>query len=348
MPLQSNCEVKRLREKCVSVIVPIYNSDEYLDKCIQSIINQSYTNLQIILVNDGSNDNSRDICDRYAMKDSRIEVYHLENRGVSATRNYALECVKGEYIQFVDSDDMLKPKMTEIMVKAMENEQIGMVVCNYIKVFRNTRIRNEILEKSGVYTNKEYLCNTLRDPGHHYYGVVWNKIYRAEIIKRFNMQFDQKTELGEDFIFNLSYWAKSNGVKVLQKYLYYYQKERDITLSQNRHKVLDDCRKELKNRKRIFTHYVSTFQNMGFYRENKDNIYFYCVSFFVRQWHSVKHDYSDWSEKDKDKWKKELLEDSNIRKSMKYVSKKEILLYDRKYMLEYWIKYICKQIGGIV
>lgn len=331
----------------MSVIVPIYNSEKYLAQCIQSIINQSYKNLQIILVNDGSNDNSKDICDEYARKDSRIEVYHLKNRGVSATRNYALTHVKGDYIQFVDSDDSLNHKMTEIMVEAIENEQIDMVVCNYTKIFKKLKIRNEILEKTGIYSNREYLCNTLKDPGHHYYGVVWNKIYRTEIIEKYNIKFDSETELGEDFIFNLNYWTRCNKVKVLHKFLYFYGKERDFTLSQNKHKVLDDCRKELRNRKRIFAQYVSTFKQMNLYKDNMTKVYFYWVVFFVRQRHSVNHDYREWSEKDKTSWKKELLEDSDIMTSMKYISEKEIIQYSRKYAFDYWIKHICKKIGGI-
>lgn len=337
-----------MRDKCVSVIVPIYNSADYLDNCIKAIRSQTYTNLQIILVNDGSDDSSKRICDWHAKEDSRIEVYHLENRGVSAARNYALTCVQGEYIQFVDSDDMIKPEMTEVMVKAMEAEPIDMAVCNYIKTFKSMNIKNEKMEVPGLYTNKEYLISTLRDPGHHYYGVVWNKIYRADVIKKHHIWFCKDAELGEDFIFNLEYWIHCGDVKVIEKYLYYYRKERDITLSHIKYKMLVDCQKELKNRKIIFKHYVRAFQEMDLYKEYETKIFFYWVIFFVRQWRDMQYEYRSWSRQEKAEWKKELFQDANIKKSMKIIPKREIVLYDHTYMRRYWVKRICKQISGII
>src|SRR5688572_25654014 len=111
----------------ISIIVPVYNVEPYLERCIQSIIDQSYTNLEIILVNDGSTDNSGAICDIYALKDDRIKVYHIVNGGSSIARNYGLKKSHGDYIGFVDSDDWVKPNMFKELIKFASTNQLKVV-----------------------------------------------------------------------------------------------------------------------------------------------------------------------------------------------------------------------------
>lgn len=334
--------MREYKTKCVSVIVPVYNSELYLGRCLDSVIKQTYRDLQIILVDDGSKDKSSEICEQYALKDDRIEVYHLENRGVSNTRNYALTKVRGEYVQFVDSDDKIKLNMVETMVRAIEKSNADMAVCNYVKDFDDIHICNARLEFPGIYTNKEYLLNTLRDPGHHYYGVVWNKLYRSSIIARNKIRFDESVDLGEDFIFNLSYLLNSEKVKVCIQSLYYYNKSRDITLSSKRYKMLEDCQKEFNNRKKIFDFYKETFKKSGMYEEYKDRIYFYWVIFFTRQWNSLKYEYKSWSESQKKNWQDILINDSNIQKSFELIPKGRIVMYAKKNLIDYKIKNFIK------
>lgn len=336
--------MRELNTKYVSVIVPIYNSDMYLHRCLDSIINQTYRNLQIILVDDGSEDKSSKICEQYAQKDDRIEVYHVENRGVSNTRNYALTKVRGEYVQFVDSDDILKNNMTEIMVKAIEKSNADMVVCNYIKDFEIIHLSNSRLEFPGTYTNEKYLRNTLRDPGHHYYGVVWNKLYRSRIIAENEIRFDVSVDLGEDFIFNLGYWQNCGKIKVCRKNLYYYNKARTVTLSSNRNKTIDDCKKELYNRKKIFNIYMNVFKKLGMYEKYKDRIYFYWVIFFARQWNSLKCEYKNWSESQIKEWRDIILKDKNIQKSFQLISKIKIVMYAEKNLIGHKVKNVIKNL----
>ena len=117
--------------KKISVIVPIYNSEDYIDRCVRSIVEQSYKNIEIILVDDGSTDNSSMMCDEWAKNDKRVKVIHKENGGVSSARNEGLKIAKGDYISFVDSDDYIDKKMIEKMLNQMEKGNTDLVICNY-------------------------------------------------------------------------------------------------------------------------------------------------------------------------------------------------------------------------
>lgn len=310
-------------------------------------MNQTYQKLQIILVDDGSEDESGRVCDEYAAKDARIEVYHTINKGVSVTRNYGLEKAYGEYIQFVDGDDYIQPDMTEIMVHKMDVTNSDMVVCNYIKDFQKMKTVNKRLEAAGKYSNVEYLCHTLRDPGHHYFGVVWNKLYRARVIKDNGLQFDNRVNLGEDFIFNLNYWLHCKAISVIKDTLYIYNKENMTTLSYVKNKELSDCENELRNRKMIFKEYEEVFRKTGLYTKMYQRIQFYWIIFYVRQIHGLRNEYKAWSKEEKQNWKKQLDTCKEIRNSLKTVKKRVQLLYGCWYCMDYHMKKAVKRIGGI-
>ena len=131
----------------VSVIVPIYNTEKYLGPCIQSILNQTYNDLQIILIDDGSTDKSGEICDEYAKKDNRIVVRHINNSGVSKARNTALDIVTGDYIAFVDSDDTIRPDMYESLLEIAENLDTDIVTSDFLF---NSKVVKNSLEESTV------------------------------------------------------------------------------------------------------------------------------------------------------------------------------------------------------
>lgn len=336
-----------MKKNYVSIVVPVYNNARCIKKCIESIREQTYSKLQIILVDDGSTDGSGDICEEYVTLDSRIEVYRLENRGVSSTRNYGLKKAWGEFIQFVDADDCIKNSMTEILVRKMQGSDADMVVCNYVKDFQKMKAISNRLESPGKYSNIEYLQHTLRDPGHHYYGVVWNKLYRTRVIKDNDLKFDERVNLGEDFIFNLHYWLQCKSVLVIKDYLYIYNKENDMTLSNVKKKEITDCEKELHNRKMIFAEYEEVFRRIGLYSKCYSKIQFYWIIFYVRQLYGFKNEYRSWSEEDILSWKKQLASSKEIRTSIKAVSKREQALYSLWYHMDYKIKKLVKRMGGI-
>lgn len=333
-----------MKKGCVSVIVPVYNQRQCIEKCLNSIINQTYHNLQILVIDDGSNDGTDKLLDQYARKDSRIEVYHVENKGVSESRNYALCRVKGEYIQFVDADDEIKDNMTYTMVQAMLQNDVDMVICNYVKQFSKLFIYNMLLEKPKKYTSKNYLIGTLKDPGHHYYGVVWNKLYKAEIVLSHKMLFDKKVTLGEDFIFNINYWLSSSNVLVLSNYLYIYNKTSEYSLSNKKNKSIDDCISEMQNRKKIFAVYSKVIKTLVRTDEYFTRLYQYWLVFYIRQDYGFKHEYSLWSSNDRERWEVILNQDEDINKAFEIASDKWINQYKKKYRINSFIKNTAKKI----
>ncbi len=176
----------------VSVIVPIYKVEAYLEKCIKSIQNQTYTDLEIILVDDGSPDRCGAICDRYAEEDARIKVIHKENGGLSDARNKGLDIAAGEYILFVDSDDYIHPQMVEMLLEQLQTTDADIAVCRFKQVQENEEVRFEdfisgrtegtsvkeleVFEGQAIVENLQYK-NLLT-------VVAWNKLYKAELFEK--------------------------------------------------------------------------------------------------------------------------------------------------------------------
>ncbi|MFX0558414.1 glycosyltransferase family 2 protein [Maribacter sp. CXY002] len=199
----------------VSVIVPVYNVEAYLHRCVQSILEQSYTHLEIILVNDGSADNSGEICDQLAQTDNRIKVIHQENNGVSAARNNALDIANGEYISFVDSDDWIHTRYIELLAKVLTEMDADIAECD--KIYTHTYIeQQEVDEFSPVLLDKtSAIARSLK------YG-IWGVPYRmfrktAVGDVRFN-----KVTIAEDAFFTFEILAKVKSMGVLYDKLYYY------------------------------------------------------------------------------------------------------------------------------
>ena len=163
--------------KLISIIVPVYNVAQYLPKCIESMTNQTYSNLEILLVDDGATDESGRICDEYAAKDSRIRVFHRENGGQSTARNLALDNARGEYIAFVDSDDWCQPEMYAHMMEAIERNKADMAVCGitYESYFQTAEKPAKARVLDNLHTMKAYLQDPDIGP------FLWNKLYKAEL-----------------------------------------------------------------------------------------------------------------------------------------------------------------------
>lgn len=196
--------------KKISIIIPVYNAEKYLDRCIQSIVNQTYKNLEIILINDGSIDKSGDICDKWAEKDNRIKVIHQVNSGVSVVRNTGLDSAIGEYITFVDSDDYIELDYCEILYKALERNNVDIAYGDYST---NKHIRNT--SKQIKWSSKEY------DPVYKTpYFFVWGALYKKDILK--NIRFDSDLYVGEDSYFFAQAVKKSSNLVFVDKVLYHY------------------------------------------------------------------------------------------------------------------------------
>jgi len=202
----------------VSIIVPIYKVENYLEKCLESIITQTYKNLQIILIDDGSPDGCGKICDEYAIKDPRIIVIHQKNKGLSAARNVGFEKVQGKYIGFVDSDDYIAEDMYESLVNAIEKYDTDISMCSYYKVENNIVAKAEYPEiKDRVYSKNEALKELLLD--HKIQNYVWNKLYKRDLFA--NIKFPDGKEF-EDIATIFYVFERINSIVKISQTKYFY------------------------------------------------------------------------------------------------------------------------------
>lgn len=208
--------------KVISVIIPVYNVEAYIRRCVDSILGQTYTNLEIILVDDGSTDSSPEICDEYAQLDSRVKVIHKENGGVSSARNYGLKESSGEYLTFVDSDDYLESTCFEKMYRGMEENDVDMVVVGW----KDQNDKEGFINK---YINRE-CCRVFEQnelPSLIFFATVWGHLFRRkDVISNF---FDENIFYGEDTLFAIKAFFGKPGKRifVIGAPLYIYKQDRE-------------------------------------------------------------------------------------------------------------------------
>ncbi|MDY3001340.1 MAG: glycosyltransferase [Romboutsia timonensis] len=220
----------------LSIIIPIYNVEKYLTKCIESVINQTYKNLEIILVNDGSTDNSKDIINKYSLIDSRIKVINKKNGGLSDARNVGIEIAKGDYIAFLDSDDWVELNMYEKLYSYIKQENADIAQCSYQKVYNEEVNNQKIKEEIKLISGKDSLYN-LSGKNAGKTVVVWNKIYKREL---FNDIRFPKGKYHEDEFTTYKVLYKANKIVDLNLPLVYYrQRDGSITNSKFNIKRLD-------------------------------------------------------------------------------------------------------------
>ena len=199
----------------VSILSPCYNVEKFLPQCLDSIINQTYSNLQIVLIDDGSKDATWHVMQDYAGKDNRIEIYHQENQGVSATRNHLLEKVKGDYILFVDSDDWIESNMVEFLLEKSLTNRADIVVCGMVKndgacseEYREERMDQET-------TIKKFLFHKELN------GSLWNKLVKTSLLH--GIRFDNRISYGEDALFCWHVLQRVHTVVQTDRQLYHYR-----------------------------------------------------------------------------------------------------------------------------
>ncbi len=217
-----------MEEELISVIVPVYNVEKYLQRCINSLINQTYKNLEIILINDGSEDKSGELCDKYKNIDPRIKVIHKKNQGLGFARNTGLENATGKYISFIDSDDYIKENMLEKMYKYIKSDKSDTVLCNICDIEEEA-----ICIKEDISNNVLLRMIGANYSGKNYIGMsVWRGLYSKEIIEDNNIRFYSEREyISEDIIFDFNYYRYSKRVTLLKDYLYIYCTNNESSLT---------------------------------------------------------------------------------------------------------------------
>ena len=256
----------------ISVIIPVFNGEKTINKTLASIIYQKVKPLEVIIINDGSTDNTENICRRYEQEYSYIKLISLKhNKGVSNARNRGISLANGKYIHFVDSDDTL----TEDMYLKV-NEYLKQNNVDVLSTGANIVCKNEfnILESRNINTNRlctnkkeiaQYLKEFSNDDKERVLNVIWNKIYSIEIIKENNIRFDENIDLGEDFLFNCDYFKEITSLLEVKECLYNYYKNQSNNLTT---KFRTDI---LKRRKIIYEAWSNLYKNYNIYDEEKIN-----------------------------------------------------------------------------
>ena len=257
----------------VSIIVPVYNVETWLPKCLKSLRQQTWQEMEVWLVNDGSTDNSLEVCRAVEAEDARFHVIDQENAGVSAARNAGMDQATGKYLQFVDADDWLPENSTETLVHAAESAGVDLVVaCFYRENNWGVASHGHIREQR-LMTRQEYAEQMLEAPANFYFGVLWNKLYRRHIVEAHHLRCEEDLSWCEDFLFNLEYLKFARLIQAVPTPVYYYVKRDDSLLNGN-----ISLRRTAEMKKTTFAVYRELYKQLDLYEEQKAGVYRYLIS----------------------------------------------------------------------
>ncbi len=273
-----------MQEKLISIIIPVYNCENTITRCIESIINQTYTNLEIILVDDGSKDRSGAICDNYAKKDFRIQVIHKPNGGASSARNCGLEVCRGEYIGFVDSDDYIEKTMYEDLLTNMIEQNASISVCGYRLVYEDKTEDAAYHEQEKTITREQLLSDIFH---YKFMGVLWNKLFekRLFILKDGTIRFREDIHLCEDVLILTQLVRTCSRIAVNDRILYNYfisssslchrrYDEKKLSILQALNAIVDECRINFPDLLKSANYFSATLKStaiLDLYHNKKEN-----------------------------------------------------------------------------
>lgn len=242
-----------MSEPLISIIVPVYNVEKYLSKCLDSLVNQTYKNIEIVCVDDGSTDSSGSICDEYAKKDARIKVIHKENGGLSDARNVGLETINGEYVMFIDSDDWIDKDTCDYCINTLKLYDVDLILWSYIREYKNNAKPKRLFMNGSRYFDDQEIKEKifLRCVGLN--GVelrnvenmdsivtAWGKLYKRDKIN--NIRFKATTEIGtEDALFNIYVMDNINSAFYIDRYMSHYRRDNVISLTSTYKSELYTC-----------------------------------------------------------------------------------------------------------
>lgn len=281
----------------VSIIVPVYNVQNSVARCLESICAQTWKNIEIILVNDGSRDESFSVCEQFREKDPRIVLVDKSNSGVSDTRNCGMTLASGKYVQFVDSDDYIEPDFTERLVTAAETNNADLVIAPYWMVIpansckvgqaleslqenlgieekRPDDVREYGFLPEGVYDRDTFALRLMEKPASFFYSVLWNKLYRRDILVDNHLQFTSEVRWAEDLVFNLEYILYANVFVSIPKAGYHYvQNPQSICHTQI------NLASIVQNKLQVFRYYKDLYTKLGLYDKVQPQLYKFLTAF---------------------------------------------------------------------
>jgi glycosyltransferase involved in cell wall biosynthesis len=215
-----------IKNPTISIVIPVYNTESYLERCIESVVSQSYKKFELLLIDDGSDDNSGYICDKYSSLDPRIKSFHTKNKGVSVARNYGLDLLKGEVVTFVDSDDCVGENyLLELIESYNRLETSGMVIHNIL--INDQKCPNEKLPELIINNKKEELINVFISEKLRRFSRPSSKLFSTDVIKKYSLRFPAGVHMGEDAIFNVLYLSRVDSLILSNKSSYFLTRRGD-------------------------------------------------------------------------------------------------------------------------
>ena len=285
-----------MSQPLVSIILPVYNAQSHLERCIGSILAQTYRDLELIILNDGSKDQSLPVCEAFRAKDSRILLVDKDNSGVSDTRNLGLKLAGGKYIQFVDSDDHIAPDYTQNLVTAAEQNHADLVIAPYkmvipagvskpeqvleklqddlgvMSVARPPEVREYGFLPAGIYNKDTFALRLMDKPASYFYSVLWNKLYRRDILTGNDIRFTSELRWAEDLVFNMQYIQYAQTfVSIATPGYFYVQNPQSICHTQINPATL------VQNKVQTFRYYKDLYTRLGMYEEVRPQLYKFLV-----------------------------------------------------------------------
>lgn len=243
-----------MQEKNISIILPVYNSEKTIKRTIDSLLQQDYENYEIIIINDGSSDNSDTICNKYKEKYKNIKYYYINNHGVSHARNYGINKAEGDYIMFIDSDDEYMSDTLKSINEVLYKKDYDWVVFGYERIHVDNNNKMKLMQTKQIELNedidKKNFVEKLQQ--NFLFNQIWNKVYKKSVIKKINNIFDEGISSGEDYRFNLKYIEHIQKAIYIEKILYkYYSATTGLSLREKNEKIYIKL-KNLKEHKKFY------------------------------------------------------------------------------------------------
>lgn len=208
----------------LSVIIPVYNAQSCLPTALLSVFRQGIDSMEIVLINDGSTDDSLAVCESFAREDARIRVISQKNAGPGAARNAGMKVIKGKYVCFVDSDDQLSDGSLQKMLSMIQKDQADLLIAHFNILMNNQSHDRGYIKDNVTLSRRVFLHALSHRPGSYYYSALWNKLYSGDIIRKHNLYFDDSYAWGEDFEFNMRYYHYVQSVSFLKDAVYNYKR----------------------------------------------------------------------------------------------------------------------------
>ena len=260
-------------EPLVSIIVPLYNGEQTIERCLTSIRNQTYKNIEVLVVNDGSKDHSMKVLKKFRDSDSRFHILNKGNSGVSDSRNLGIKNARGKYLQFVDSDDWITKDATQTFVSTAETYNCDMVITDYHRVVNHKIYIKGHIPEEGLVSRRQFAEFMMKAPANFYYGVMWNKFFRTDIIKSHKLKCNRDLNWCEDFLFNLEYLQYVKDVYVIKTPVYYYVKTKGSLVA-----TQVNLRQTIRTKGILFDYYKDLYKSMDIYDENKLRIQMFYIA----------------------------------------------------------------------